>query len=353
MNLLKILLIITVLLPANVLASLVYKNVVIHGKQTIHTLQITPQQYTITLAQAKPLGKNLKFVSRFAKDVQAVAAINAGYFSINEKSIGLPAGILKIKNKWLSIAYAERGALAWNNSPPYTASINRVQTKTQIIIDGKRMPLTAVNRPLTSSNSAVLYNDEYPPFNNINNKNTNIFIKNNTIINISSDTNKIIVPIAGYVYSIGKKFNQQISKLHVGNKVTISIDVMPQILPPKFNWQTASNILGAGPLLIINGKVITDFNPEKISNNFIYTRHSRTAVGILANGDMLFAVTSIKTTLTIPELADFMRDQDCIAAINLDGGSSTSLFVQSNDHGRKKINFGKFPVANVMLVVPQ
>lgn len=92
----------------------------------------------------------------------------------------------------------------------------------------------------------------------------------------------------------------------------------------------------------------------------ITTPNARTAVGIRANGDLLWVMAAQKpraaaSGLSLAELADFLRSQGAITALNLDGGTSTAFYY----HG--KAIYGKLdpegnpiarPVKSVLLLFP-
>lgn len=128
-------------------------------------------------------------------------------------------------------------------------------------------------------------------------------------------------------------------------------------------WSSMQHVVGGIPLLVANGKVISNFEQEQIkSHHFVYEPNARTAIGFLPNGHWLIVVveqrykpkggylnfdlikeyiqksdTNAKSALkreyivtlpgmTIPELARFMKNQGCEWAINLDGGGSSGLY---------------------------
>lgn len=117
-------------------------------------------------------------------------------------------------------------------------------------------------------------------------------------------------------------------------------------------------VLVTGPILI------TDGNPEKLlKGSFVESRHPRTCVGITENNLLLITVDGRNKKamgMSLHELQNFMIKLNCTHAINLDGGGSTTMWAQFNDH-QGVINYpsdnGKFDhagerkVANALLVV--
>lgn len=98
--------------------------------------------------------------------------------------------------------------------------------------------------------------------------------------------------------------------------------------------------LGAGPGLLpdlmLQPEGFLDETAGTIIRDSLGYRqpHARSAVGILANGDLLWVMVAQQPAapqssgMTLPELAAFLKSRRAVQAINLDGGSSTSLYYQ-------------------------
>lgn len=114
-----------------------------------------------------------------------------------------------------------------------------------------------------------------------------------------------------------------------------AIAVIPVSQPPYTTaeqWAKIDNIVGGSPVLIKNGVRINDFESEKVLDSFIKKRHPRTAVGVKKNGDWVFVVVDgrfffLFGGMTIQKLADFMLNLGCVEALNLDGGGSSTMFI--------------------------
>lgn len=124
--------------------------------------------------------------------------------------------------------------------------------------------------------------------------------------------------------------------------------------------QPDSNLMTAGPMLLINGHAV----PQREDLKFVSQRHNRTALGVRADGTTLLLVADGRFKhraegLSLPELIMVMRWLGCIDAINLDGGGSTTMYVRS--HPDRVVNHpsdnrlydhtGQRPVSNAILVL--
>ena len=121
-------------------------------------------------------------------------------------------------------------------------------------------------------------------------------------------------------------------------------DVQYAIVPhstPTPEACTLEGAVGAGPQLLPDmtgyeegflannsqGEVIRDALGSQYPN-------ARSAVGLKADGSVVFVMASQRSDVAAPtglsfgDLASFLQELDVIAALNLDGGSSSSLFYQ-------------------------
>jgi uncharacterized protein YigE (DUF2233 family) len=106
----------------------------------------------------------------------------------------------------------------------------------------------------------------------------------------------------------------------------------------QFHSGQCDNAIESGPRLVIDG-VIPKLKEE-------YSRKS--AVGIRRNGDVIFVASD--KPLAISRLAQILKmpeDQgglDCRNALNLDGGSSSQLYVKTKKMGFHIAGFSRVPV---------
>ncbi len=310
-----------------------YRKIITPLWHSIHVLEVDPTYLNITAAHAKDSALGIETVQNIAKRHRAIAAINGGFFKMGEQTEGLPAGILKIKGRWYGIAYRSRGAIGWSNQTN-SVFMDRIQTKTKLKIQNQKFPIYAVNQP-SVPNRAILYTDTFGNYLTSNPNNLDIIIKNNQVVDILPG-GKTKIPTNGYVYSIGPRAKTSRHAIRVGDKVKIEIDVIPQLKKNKKNhWQIVDNIIGGTPLLIEEGRTIQTYTLEFLNSRFIKNRHARTAVGLLNNGHWVFVVVEQSPLtgspgMTIAELTKFMHKLDCQYALNLDGGGSSTLYIDNS-----------------------
>jgi exopolysaccharide biosynthesis protein len=114
-------------------------------------------------------------------------------------------------------------------------------------------------------------------------------------------------------------------------------------------WHEAENIVGGAPLLLFNQEIV-DPAPEKTLESFLKEKYARTAVCIdkdlklkfvvLNGGDSKTGKIGFSGGMSINELAHFMKSLDCVHALNLDGGYSSTLIIDG-----KMINKFSLPLS--------
>ena len=92
------------------------------------------------------------------------------------------------------------------------------------------------------------------------------------------------------------------------------------------------NIMTAGPLLIWHDTL----QYMRDDRTFVTNRHNRTAVGIREDGTVLLLVADGRHKqaegLSLTELQQILRWLGCRDALNLDGGGSTTMFLNTDDY---------------------
>lgn len=91
------------------------------------------------------------------------------------------------------------------------------------------------------------------------------------------------------------------------------------------DWSEASFAIGAGPTLLADGEYVLNPKGEGFSDPSLFRPRPRTAIGVTPNGKLRMVV--VTNGVTLWTLAHIMKDLDCRHALNLDGGSSSSMSV--------------------------
>lgn len=143
-------------------------------------------------------------------------------------------------------------------------------------------------------------------------------------------------------------------------------DGHPSLRMPDSNrlWEETladSNIMTAGPMLLRDGRPV----PQRDDRTFVTHRHNRTALGLRPDGTTVILVVDGRFKdraegLSLPELERVMRWLGCRDAINLDGGGSSTMYIQGKPHdgvvnypsdNKRHDHEGLRPVSNALLIL--
>ncbi len=348
---------------------LAYQKHCTPAQQIVHVLRVDPNRFEIRAVHAKGQALGLAPLSELAQAHGAIAGINGGFFKSGGELIdGLAAGLLKINQQWYGIAYRNRGAIGWSQQGKMTR-VDRLRTRTRLYLNHHAYRVHSLNTASHARRSAV-YTNVYPaPV--IPTPHTEAFIIKNRQLAAIKSTGPLQVPTENDS-AIYLRPAAQVSPAdrNLGQAATLAIEVRPQFFKEHYlSWQHLDNIVSGGPLLIVNNQLIQDYTAEKISPTFIRERYARTAVGTLKNGHWLLAVVEQNAItqspgMSIPELARFMKAQGCVYALNLDGGHSSTLYLNQqimnhpsgvDDETAENTGYHapSRPIADAILIIPK
>lgn len=270
---------------------------------------------TTTLVGIAPL---LKTAQRYS----AVAAINGGFFNRNNK---LPLGALRRDGRWLSSPILNRGAIAWNDLGD--VKIDHISLQETIISSGgQRLPILSLNSGYVQAGIAR-YSDtwgaNYTPL--VDNEIIVVVQNNQVTAQLPGGAAGITAfPIPRNGYLLALRANSAAAKnLPVGSLVR------HDAAQPDY-FARYPHILGAGPILLQNRQIVLNAKAEGFSDAFIRETAARSAIGTTVEGTLLIAAVHNRTGgagPTLTEIARIMQQLGCVDALNLDGGSSTSLYL--------------------------
>ncbi|MEA5532888.1 phosphodiester glycosidase family protein [Crocosphaera sp. XPORK-15E] len=256
-----------------------------------------------------------------AQNWQASAAINGGFFNRNNQ---LPLGAIRQDNKWLSSPILGRGAIAWNERGQ--VNMNRLSFRENLITSARQtLPILFLNSGYVQSGIARYTPEWGENYTTLSDNETIVFVQNNQIIEqkkaVKAGNNTFPIPTNGYLLIIRKNAVSP-SSLSVGMTVKIESNT----IPTEFNQ--FSHIVGAGPLLINNRRIVVNAEAENFSKGFQQQKASRSAIGVTNRGTIMLVAVHTRvggSGASLDEMAQIMQQLGAVDALNLDGGSSTSL----------------------------
>ena len=297
-----------------------------NSKFAVTWLEIDPDHHEF---EFKPIWSNpqnmqgIATLARTGEESQASIAINGGFFNRDTK---LPLGAIKQEGEWYSSPILNRGAIAWDDRGQLIMDRLRYE-ETLITNTGKRLSLQALNSGYIQSGMArytPVWGDTYTP---LTNQEIVVVVENEQVQRLLTDNvnqgQRIPIPEDGYLLTI-RGTPQLASTFTVG----MDLEVESQTSPSYFDRYP--NILAAGPLLIKNQQVVLDAKGENFSNAFINQKAHRSAIALTGDGKILLVAMGDginRKGPTLSEATTILARLGAIEALNLDGGSSTSLYL--------------------------
>lgn len=313
----------------------------------IHIATIDPAKYKTAFVKSHDQIFGKETVENMAKRTGAAIAINGGFFENGKDEDGINSGTMVLDGKILGLRFVLQTCLIQDENG---LSIEQFNPSIQF-------PLTIdkVNKPCLK-NDSILYSHFWgkTTLTPLQNRKEIIFEENGTIATVMNGNNPI--PTNGFVLSLPMDTD-------LPNPPPLTF--LPNSI---FSRKKLSMIMGI-PMLVDDSKA----KPLDGASNFYLSAHARTAIGIKPNKEIVLVVAqhskpkdfkditlgeandiirknnlenptikelgvlihkemaSSKTTgLTLKELADLMVELGCEKAVNLDGGSSSTLFIEGN-----------------------
>ncbi|MEL7035755.1 MAG: phosphodiester glycosidase family protein [Cyanobacteria bacterium J06592_8] len=257
-----------------------------------------------------------------AKQSQAVAAINGGFFNRNTR---FPLGAIRRQGRWLSSPILNRGAIGWTDGGEiYIDRLTRLETL--VTATGERFPIQHLNSGYVEAGISRYTSDWGSIYVPVLDREWAIITRNHRIIQHLFRERPIRlpvpIPIDDYILVI-RNHTARVNQIPVGTDVSIKSQTQPEI------WDAYPQILAAGPLLLRSGQMVLDAGSERFSEAFSSQQAIRSAVGRTADNKLLLVTVHNRPLGSGPnlqELADILEQLGAVDALNLDGGSSSSLY---------------------------
>jgi len=292
----------------------------------------------------------------------AFAAINAGFFRLDTSIFaGDAAGALKIDHNVLSESGVPRVALFIDNRSALTnVDILRLGLDVDILIGKDGYLINGVNREM-KENDLVIYTPEFARTTLTDPSTMEIIVRKDRIVGFS-DHGGSVIPSDGFVISGSGPSRSLIQKFAESKKKVVrSYGALSQIDPQTGYREPASKILAqtedivAGvPQLIKDSKIDITWEQEKSSKSFVETRHPRTAVAKFRDGKFLMITVDGRTEssggIGLQDLAEYLLSLGATDAMNLDGGGSTTMFVEGKVVNHPSDKEGERKVSDAILV---
>jgi hypothetical protein len=304
-------------------------------------LRLDPARVELRAALANDEVMGTEVVSSIAERHQAMAAINAGYFQAN----GDPAGVFTLNQRLVSDTRRPRGAVGVLRDAGgvklvfarlrATASLVIGQGKSRITVPVDGVDTTRIRGQL------MLFTPSYHADTDTAAGGLEWVIDRRTgqpagplrVVSGPHKAGRTKIPTTGFVLSFGgTKAPTALARLRRGALAAIHVSYDPLEGEPE-TWSLAQDIVGGAGLLIRDGRDVDDWAVETFNKGFAEGRHPRTMIGTAQDGTIWLAVVDgrqpqLSVGMTLVELRDLAHRLGLVNALNLDGGGSTTMWVQ-------------------------
>ncbi len=333
----------------------------------INLLKLDLKKVRLDVVHALDAAIGLEKTSSIASRHGAFAAINAGFFKMEGLYKGDPAGVLQIDGKLLSESYSNRIALGILNGKEKT-EIDFGHLYGNYIagfgVDSE-FTFSGVNRE-RKDDEIILYTPEFHRTTLTNATGTEIILSKCSRrcekFEVFESKGSSLIPPDGFVVSIGKNAGEKSNNIIyiIKNEKILS---QPAIVENVESQEKSNNlfskktedIVAGVPQLIKNSKIAITWQEEKIGKDFVETRHPRTAVAKLKDGKFLMVTVDgrqagFSVGMNLNELAEFLLEIGATDAMNLDGGGSTTMFLDGKIINKPSDKEGERSVSDAILV---
>lgn len=250
-----------------------------------------------------------------ARHHDALVAINGGFFNRVRR---LPLGALKEQGRWRSGPILNRGVVAWE--PRSLPRFGRLSLQEWVSDgSGRRWPVDFVNSGYVKRGLSRYTADWGRVYRALSGAEAAVLVRQGAVQE-RLDQARLAAGVRlgpGDVLLVGRA--GMVPPWREGERLDLESR-------PSSELGQASNVLGGGPLLLLNGQRVLNGTAEGFSPSFLSQGAPRTVIG--SDGSSLWLVTMegmgdagptlLEATVALQSLG--LRD-----ALNLDGGSSTGL----------------------------
>jgi exopolysaccharide biosynthesis protein len=283
----------------------------------------------------------------------AFAAINAGFFRLDKSEFaGDNVGFLMIDDYLWSEPTMERVAIGIiNRSKKTDVFFDRWKFAGYLRLKSGDHPdlLKGLNREI-KDNEVIAYTPSFGKVTPRRGDEIRIRIQKNRVVGVCQVDCEI--PKDGFVLVGTGERSNVLKQLKIGDRAEFVWDIRGENnTSPSSKLEDA---VAGVPQLIKDGKIDITWEREKASRSFVETRHPRTAVAKLKGGKFLMLTADGRSEqsagLDLYDLAEYMLELGAVDAMNLDGGGSTTMFLDGKVVNNPSDRDGERKVGDAILV---
>ncbi len=329
----------------------------------INLLRLDLKKVRLDVHHAMDAAIGTEKTSSIATRHNAFAAINAGFFRLDTSIwAGEAAGLLKVDGKVWSESSKDRVAIIISNKLTETrVGMTQLNTYTALKVGKKESKVWGINRELEEKD-LVAFTPDFHTTTLTRPGVLEVIVAGGKVIKIS-DGGSSLIPTNGFVIAGTSGYHETLRDMKVGTKVSLVTSLRRPESAKLSDWDIitalvyyigSEDIVAGVPQLIKNSKIDITWEQEKSSKAFVETRHPRTAVAKLKDGKFLMLTADGRTEqsagLDLYDLAAYFLELGATDAMNLDGGGSTTMFLDGKVVNKPSDPTGERKVGDAILV---
>ena len=259
----------------------------------------------------------LRYLNQLTQPAEAMVAVNGGFFNRVRQ---LPLGAVRLNNRWLSGPILNRGAIGWDRNGPLM--FGRLQLIQDMTVVGRRQwPLGMLNSGYVQRGLSRYTRAWGSTYRALSGEEQALTLKQgrvDAVYDQAALVRGVPLPLKGdlIVARGGIALPAQL-----GDEVTIKTRSSNPL-------GERPQVIGGGPLLLQNGRVVLNGRQEGFSPGFLAVSAPRTVVA--QDKERVWLLTAKGANGSDPTLLETslaLRQLDLTDALNLDGGGSTTMLI--------------------------
>ncbi|MEJ8553026.1 phosphodiester glycosidase family protein [Tepidibacter sp. Z1-5] len=259
---------------------------------------------------------------------RVIGGINGTYFSAYDGS-NLPYGTFIEDGKVVHIGN-------YGSVMGFTADNKMIIDNLNITIDGyinddMQFYAWGLNHPRTEKDAIVIYTDKYND--PISSKNAKaVIVEDGVVKHIVENQDNLWASKNGCIIVFNQEVKYLVERFKVGDTISYKCNFesknINQNIEGNVKWEEVTCAIGAGPSLIIDGKITANGSQEGFWESKINTsRAQRSFIGYTYENKLVMGTVS---NANLKELAQICKEMNLKGAMCMDGGASSSLYYQGN-----------------------
>lgn len=304
----------------------------------VHMVEVDLKKgaYKLDIAMAKGQANTVESVPTIAKRNKAVAAINGSFFQGTnmDSSVGL---VIK-QGEIIADSGHRRTSLGITQDGGFVMGIPEIQTGLYFPDADRFEAVKGVNQS-RKYHQTIVYTPRFGKYTHTNEYGREVVIEDHRVVRYSYGNT--LIPENGFIISAHGKGSEIAKRYPLGAYIDLTTQQQGQ-------WKDVETVITGAPQLVRKGQVYNTYFQERLQHSLMKP-NSRTAVGYTHNNKLLlvnvYPAPGHSGGITYTRLAEIMRRLGATEAMALDGGGSTSIYVEPEG-----IQYANRAVTNALII---